>query len=278
MRHSLGSKIGQSGNELVLSVFFSFFLHAALVALALFIIYAVNPKIYVPPFYDVKLVGLPGPSLPASAPAAAAAAVSSPPKPEAAPSRELKQLTKKAPEQHAKVSPKKEAMPEFSSRKPKSVPQTSAKTVTKLVEPAAPAAPAGAHTSPVGKPGGVTGGVAGGVPGGKPGGKPGGRAEDVAVSSSSADFKFPPYLALVRDKIEQNWNPPPGAVAAKAKVEFTVLRSGIVGDARLLTSSGNFYFDQAAVRAIKMSSPLPPMPEGFYKDYAVFTVDLLENE
>ena len=65
---------------------------------------------------------------------------------------------------------------------------------------------------------------------------------------------------------------------AKAKVEFTVLRSGRVGNAKLQVSSGNFYFDQAAVRAILMSSPLPPMPEGFYQDYAVFTVDLQEKD
>jgi TonB family protein len=99
------------------------------------------------------------------------------------------------------------------------------------------------------------------------------------VSSSSGDFKYPAYLGIVRDRIQQNWNPPPGAVTAKAKVEFTVLRSGRVeGSPKLLASSGNFYFDQAAVRAILMSSPLPPMPEDFFKDYAVFTVDLLENE
>lgn len=283
MRPSLGRRMGQSGNDLVHAVFFSFFLHGALVALALFIIYAVKPKIYVPPFYDVKLVGLPGgsassASAAASATTAAAAAAPPPPKPEVATSREPRQVTKKAPEQHVKISPKKEPTPEFSPRKPKAVPQASAKTVSKPVEHATPAAPMGAHTSPVGKPGGVPGGVPGGTPGGKPGGVPGGRAEGVAVSASSADFKFPPYLALVRDKIQQNWNPPPGAVAAKAKVEFTVMRSGRVGDAKLLASSGNFYFDQAAVRAILMSSPLPPMPEGFYKDYAVFTVDLLENE
>jgi TonB family protein len=278
MRHSLGRKIGQSENDLVHAVFFSFFLHAALVALMLFIMYAVNPKIYVPPFYDVKLVGLPGPKLPASGPEAAAAAAPSPPKPDVEQPRELKQPTKKAPPQHVKSPPKNEAIPEFSSRKPKSVPQASVKTVPKSVEPATAAAQAKAHTSPVGKPGGVAGGVAGGVPGGKPGGVPGSRVEGVAVSSSSTDFKFPPYLALVRERIQQNWNPPPVTVAAKAKVEFTVLRSGRVGDAKLLASSGNFYFDQAAVRAILMSSPLPPMPEGFYRDYAVFTVDLLENE
>lgn len=257
MRLSHGRKIGQSGNELVLAVLFSFFLHAALVALALFVIFAVHPKIYVPLFYEVKLVGLNAPASPA--PPSPAAAAPSPPKPEAAAAREKpNQLTKKVPAQQVRVSPNKETLPAVSPEKQKVHPQTPAKTEAKPAEPAAPAAPVAAPSTP--------------------GGKPGGKTENVAVSSSSEELKLSPYLALVRDKIQQNWNPPPGVATAKAKVEFTVLRSGRVGDAKLLASSSNFYFDQAAVRAILMSSPFPPMPEGFYKDYAVFTVDLQENE
>jgi outer membrane biosynthesis protein TonB len=49
-----------------------------------------------------------------------------------------------------------------------------------------------------------------------------------------------------------------------------------VGEVKLQDSSGNFYFDQAAVRAILLSSPFPPMPEDFYKDFAVFSVDMQE--
>ena len=256
MRPSLGRKIGQSRNELVLAVLFSFFLHAALVALALFIVFAVHPKIYVPPFYEVKLVGLNAPASPV--PSSPAAAAPAPPKHEAGPAREEpKQLTKKAPAQHEKVSPK-EALPALSPEKPKSHLQTPAKTEAKPPVPEAPPAPVTAPSAATGKPGGGT--------------------ENVAVSSSSEGLKLSPYIGLVRDKIQQNWNPPPGVAAVKAKVEFTVLRSGRVGDTKLLASSGNFYFDQAAMRAILMSSPFPPMPEGFYKDSAVFTVDLQESE
>jgi TonB family protein len=245
-------KFGQSGHELVLAVFLSFFLHAALVALALLVVFATSPKIYVPPFYQVKLVGLPAPASPL--PSTAGAAASSPPKPEEAEVKvKSKPQVKKATPQPVKAASKKESIPAFSPQKPKAAPQTPANEETKSAQPAtAPSATSSA--------------------------KAGGKSEGVAVSSSSEDFKFPPYLLLVRDKIEQNWNPPPGAPGAKAKVEFTVMRSGRVGDAKLQESSGNFYFDQAAVRAILMSSPLPPMPDGFYKEYAVFTVDLQEKE
>ncbi len=101
--------------------------------------------------------------------------------------------------------------------------------------------------------------------------------EAVAITSPE-DFKFPPYLAIVRGKIVRNWNPPPGATETKARVVFKIYRSGVVGDADLAEASGNFYFDQAAMRAILASSPFPPLPEGFYKEYGVFSVDLMEKE
>lgn len=91
-------------------------------------------------------------------------------------------------------------------------------------------------------------------------------------------FGFPPYLAIIRDKIERNWNPPPASKGAKARVMFKIYRSGQVAGADLAQSSGNFYFDQAAMRAILSSSPFPPLPEGFYKEYFEFSVDLMENE
>jgi len=104
------------------------------------------------------------------------------------------------------------------------------------------------------------------------------KQEAVAVTSGSSEFRFPPYVAIVRDKVERNWNPPPGAKGVKAKVQFRIVRSGRVADAKLLEPSGNFYFDQAAMRAILSSSPFPPLPEGFFRDAETFAVDLMERE
>jgi len=104
------------------------------------------------------------------------------------------------------------------------------------------------------------------------------KQDSVAVASTTQEFQFPPYLLIVRDKVERNWNPPPGAKGAKVKVAFRVLRSGRVGEAKLQESSGNFYFDQAAMRAILASSPFPPLPEGFFKEFETFSVDLMEKE
>ncbi len=160
--------------------------------------------------------------------------------------RKQEQPKPKAPERSktarkAAPAPKREAMPELGAKKEKKV--------EKPVEQPAPAAEAA-----------------------------GGKQAAVAVASTTQEFQFPPYVAIVRDKIERNWNPPPGTKGAKVKMVFEILRSGRVGVASLAESSGNFYFDQAAMRAILASSPFPPLPEGFFKDSETFSVDLMERD
>lgn len=237
MKLASGKRIGQSQQELAIAVFFSFFLHAAIIALALVIRMAITVRVFAPPSYNVKLVGLPqdlAPSM-SETPAQPPAAATKPP-------------AKKAEPRPAKPAAHKGAMPEFTQKQAKPAPRDQEETEPAPAQQAASAA------------------------------KAQGNAGGVAVASSSGEFKFPQYLMVIRQNIERNWNPPPGAVGMKAKVQFTVLRSGRVGDAKLEASSGNFYFDQAAVRAILLSSPFPPMPDGFYKESENFSVDLMEKE
>ena len=69
MKFSSGKRIGQSGQQLTTAVLFSFFLHAILFVSILFLHFAVWPRIYIPPFYAVKLVDLPADtSVPVQAP------------------------------------------------------------------------------------------------------------------------------------------------------------------------------------------------------------------
>jgi TonB family protein len=64
----------------------------------------------------------------------------------------------------------------------------------------------------------------------------------------------------------------------KARITFSVLRSGLVGEVKPEVPSGNFYYDQAAMRAVLTASPFPPLPEGFYKESMEFSVDLIPEE
>jgi TonB family protein len=229
MRLLTGKRIGQSGQELILAVSFSFIIHVIFLFAAIFFYMMTTPKISVPPFYNVALVAQPEglPEVPPQAPTEL---------PEEKRQEETKPKSRQAP-----ATSTKGGMPELKEKK------------AAREEPDEQEGKASKATAPTGRPVAVT-------------------------AATGQEFKFPPYLAIIRDKIERHWNPPPGTRGIMATVTFSVLRSGLVGEAKPEVSSGNFYFDQAAMRAILTSSPFPPLPEGFFKESAVFSVDLMEKE
>ncbi len=249
MRLFTGRRIGQSGRELAAAVSFSLFLHLLGFSAALFFSFHFTARIAVPTVYSVKLVDLPANvPLTAAAPAAAPAAKAPEPKHKAAP-KAAKQAIRAVPAPKAEPAPKA-AMPELGPDKHKLEKAVETRTPSPSPAPAAPA---------------------GGAAGKK-------EAVAVSVASGGAAFPFPPYVAIVREKIERNWSPLPGAKGLKARVSFRVQRSGRVGDVKLDQASGNFYFDQAAMRAILASSPFPELPDSFFKDDESFSVDLMERE
>ena len=239
MRLLAGTMIGQSRGELAAAVSFSLIIHVIVISTGLFLSLYARPRVYIPPSYQVKLVDLPA-DAPIVPPSMSAPPAAAPPAPKQKhPAPPKVARAKPAPAPRTAAAPK-QAMPELAAAKPKKEP------VAAEAQPQTEAPPK--------------------------------KQEAVSVSSGSQEFQFPPYVAIVRAKVERNWNPPPGARGAKVKVVFRVLRSGRVGEARLTESSGNFYFDQAAMRAILASSPFPALPEAFFKDSEVFSVDLMEKE
>ncbi len=87
-----------------------------------------------------------------------------------------------------------------------------------------------------------------------------------SMGVDSADFPFGYYLVLVRDRIASNWQPPGGLTSGqvvKAVVYFRITRDGRLASTRLETASAVDYFDRAAVRAVALSDPMPPLPAGF---------------
>ncbi len=209
-----------------------------------------TPKKYVPPAYQVKLVGAPVDiPAPSASPSGSAAA----PVPKHVEKPAPKKIT--VPQRVAKAAPTKGAMPELTQPKQRPRKEEEAKPEEIVKE----------------QPSRTVGGPA--VSGG-------GTASGVTVATAQPDFKFQYYINTVREKIGQNWRPPPDVKDAKARVIFTVNRSGWVGEVNLDTknSSGTFGFQQAAVRAIRSSNPFPPLPEEFAKQSLEFSVDLMEKE
>ncbi len=81
-------------------------------------------------------------------------------------------------------------------------------------------------------------------------------------------FKFPLYGALIEKRISALWSPPPLIVGLEGKetiVSFQLSRSGRIQDVQIEKSSGNNFYDQAALRAIYEADPLPPWPQGFHE-------------
>ncbi|HVP56905.1 MAG TPA: TonB family protein [bacterium] len=85
------------------------------------------------------------------------------------------------------------------------------------------------------------------------------------ITVDNEDFRFAYYLEVLRERIGSNWSPPPviGRGEVTATVYFRISRDGTVSEERVEKGSNQEIFDRAAVRAVKMSDPLPPLPAGF---------------
>ncbi len=272
MRLLSGKRIGQSNLELAYAALLSFILHCIVFAVVFLYVNA-TPKKYIPPVYQVRLVGQPQDisQAPSGGPAGGGGGgVAAPP----VPRHEERPAPKKstAPQKVARATPKTSAIPELTQPKKKQPIKEEGPRPEEMVKEQ-PRASAGA-----------TGGSAvarGGQPGS--GGSGSGAVSGVMVGTPhQQEFytRFQYYVESVRVKIGQNWRPPPDVKDAKARVIFTINRSGWVGEVSLddHNSNATFGFKQAAVRAIRSSNPFPPLPEEFAKQTLEFSVDLMEKE
>lgn len=91
----------------------------------------------------------------------------------------------------------------------------------------------------------------------------GGEAEDGGPPALPSDFRFTYYVQRMLTLIEGHWYKPPVPPGTRARVRFTVLRSGRVTGIALEESSGIPSFDRAALRALYAANPLPPLPPGY---------------
>ncbi len=76
------------------------------------------------------------------------------------------------------------------------------------------------------------------------------------------EFPFSYYLALLQSRINANWEPPFG-VAGRVVVFFKIQRNGHLTNVLLELKSGDFLLDRAAMRAVTLADPLPPLPYDF---------------
>ena len=94
-------------------------------------------------------------------------------------------------------------------------------------------------------------------------GAPGGGSQ-----AGNLAIKF--YQMELDRLIKSQWSYP-GAIDNRRKPEAVVLvkvrRDGTVLDTGFIKKSGNNIFDESVLKAIEKAKPLPPLPEGYEKDY-----------
>ena len=72
------------------------------------------------------------------------------------------------------------------------------------------------------------------------------------------------YYAIIWSKIKEQWVLPKGILTdenLEAIIDAKILRNGKLTDWSFEKKSGNKYFDESVVKAIKKASPFPPLPE-----------------
>lgn len=88
-----------------------------------------------------------------------------------------------------------------------------------------------------------------------------------ALTFNVSDFPYAWYLRQVSNKVAAQWqrqnqiNEP----NEKPQIYIEIQRDGTVRAPAVVKSSGNAFYDQAALRAVMEASPFPPLPEDWSK-------------
>jgi len=98
-------------------------------------------------------------------------------------------------------------------------------------------------------------------------GRPSGSAlGSGAVTLNVSDFPFAWYTRIVASKVTAAWSA--RALEGRQPVAvFEIGRDGQIIKMSIEKSSGNPYYDQAALRAITSANPFPPLPQDFKEPF-----------
>jgi len=84
------------------------------------------------------------------------------------------------------------------------------------------------------------------------------------VDESESSSKINAYYALIWSRIKGQWALPQGILPREnieAIIQARILKNGTIANISFEKRSGNRYFDESAMKAIKKASPFPPLPE-----------------
>jgi colicin import membrane protein len=92
-----------------------------------------------------------------------------------------------------------------------------------------------------------------------------------AISDAAINAQTNEYINAVWSRVKQNWTMPQSLMPAKnitTIIGVKIARNGALEYAGFEKRSGNSYFDDSALRAVKKASPFPPLP-AWVKDNSI---------
>jgi TonB family protein len=97
---------------------------------------------------------------------------------------------------------------------------------------------------------------------------------DLELLNQPITGELKPYLEIMKRKVRERWYRliPPAARSPELKqgsvtIEFSVQRNGAITDPKVASHSGDVNLDEAALNAIRETSPLSPLPSTTKTDH-----------
>ena len=86
-----------------------------------------------------------------------------------------------------------------------------------------------------------------------------------SIALDTTDPKYHGYFSQVRERIRSKWVYPreaaEGGVEGHVRIEFQITKDGRLSYIQLRESSGTRILDDAAMTAVKLAQPFPPVPD-----------------
>ena len=228
-------------------IFISLLLHVAILSLLFFTPSFPAPKMTFGPAYTVSLVSLPRNALEQrSTSAAAKELMAVDRRPEMVMKKQVEPATPAVPIRTIETRKKQEREPDLEKAMEEIRKKAAATGATGQSQAKAVAGKAEKtdKTERAAGPAGPTG----------PAGQPG---------DAEMDAQMRAYYTMIWARIKSKWALPQGILPSEvleAVIDVTILRSGAVTEVNFEKRSGNGYFDESAMKAIRKASPLPPLP------------------
>lgn len=92
-----------------------------------------------------------------------------------------------------------------------------------------------------------------------------GPASPLPAGDADVNAKINAYYAMIWSRIKSGWALPQGILpgdALETVIDLTILRSGTVTEINFEKRSGNRFFDDSAMKAVRKATPFPPIPAG----------------